>query len=206
MSKISKFSLLAIIACLSLMTVGCATTGSSRSQLADSQRWFVDPTTEMGNYRTYGFLQVTAVRYQEPIPPKPKYKQGIFTPFRERKDPRLDNRYTDELIWRTLAEEMEKKGYTQVAPEMADVLVIYYGGPRPQTPPMGVKIEPHAFDGYFAQNELKPQTFFVDVLDGKKATLIYRGWDNTTFTSKTPEAQRVIDAAATAIGFFPSRQ
>ena len=195
---------------LSLLTLGGCASAPQESE-APKQQWFMDPSVEFGHYRTFGFLQVTAIRYQDPMQPQDKLKPGFFNEVfsvfgHHKKEKRMPIHHTDELIWRVLADEMAAKGYTQVAPQDADLLVIYYGGPRPQTPPEGVKIEPHTFDKYFAQNELKPQTFFIDVLDAKQGTLIYRGWDNFTFVKNDPDPQRVIDATTATISFFPSKK
>ncbi len=184
---------------------GCASGPRHTSASAVQTRsWFLDPSTEFANYRTYAFLQATAVRYEDPLIHK-KRSIGIFNGLGHKdEDERLNIAYTDELIWRVLQDEMGKKRYAQVAPSEADILVIYYGGPRPQTAPDNVRIVPHSFDSYFALNELQPQTFWVDVIDNKRSALIFRGWDNQVFTKGNATAENVIEATKGAIGFFPS--
>jgi hypothetical protein len=185
---------------LALLGVGCATTPKAPEQAPLGQRWYLDPATEMASYRTYGFLQVTAVRYEDPLDDK-KYKK---------KNP-LDNppkrpqvQHTDELIWRVLADQMQAKGYAQVDPAQADIWVVYYGGPRPIAAMSQLRIKPHPFDEYFCQHELQKDSFFVDVIDAKLGTLIYRGWDNGTFTPQLPDPEKVIQTTQDLISFFPT--
>lgn len=192
---------------LAALLSGCGTMRASDSAPPQptSQRWFLDPSTEFGNYRTFGFVQVTAVRYEDPADLRKRHGVWGKRPdtYEER---RLATSHTDELIWRVLRDELQAKGYTQVQPADADVVVIYYGGPRPQLPPMGLRLQPQPFDTYFAQNELRPQTFWVDIIDTKRNLLIYRGWDNETFGRERPDPGRVISCAQQAVKFFPSRQ
>lgn len=191
---------------LAALLGGCGTFGSSSPAVAqpNSQRWFLDPSTEFGNYRTFGFVQVTAVRYEDPSDLRKRHGVWGKRPdtYEER---RLATSHTDELIWRVLRDELQAKGYSQVQPADADVLVIYYGGPRPQLPPQGLRLQHQPFDAYFAQNEMQPQTFWVDIIDSKRNLLIYRGWDNETFGHDRADAARVIQATQQAVRFFPSR-
>lgn len=189
-----------------LLMTGCSTPrhgGTSRTPA--SQRWFLDPSTEFANYKTFGFLQVTAVRYDDPVG-QPE-KRGLFGKRAStNEERRLVTHHTDELIWRVLREELQAKGYTQVQPADADILVIYYGGPRPQLPPQALRMRPSPFDSYFARNELQAQTFWVDIIDNKQKALIYRGWDNDSFVKIAPGAEKTIAATRNVIGFFPSRR
>lgn len=200
-------TLLASLLLTLLLLGGCASGPRHPAEANVTARsWFLDPSVEFANYRTYAFVQVTAVRYEDPVLKK-KTPRSLLGSFGHKdEDKRMEIGYTDELIWRVLQDEMIKKRYIQSTPAEADILVLYYGGPRPQTAPEGVRIAPHSFDAYFARNELAPQTFWVDVIDNKQAKLIYRGWDNQIFTKGRATAEGVIDATKGAIGFFPSRR
>lgn len=186
---------------LGLLWAGCGHLAAT-PKADNSNKWFLDPSTEFANYKTYSFLQVTAVRYQDPILAKPAKKH-----FWQSEPKRPEIHHTDELIWRVLEGEMNAKGYSQVAQDKADIWIIYYGGPHSLTTnnPFGVK--PHPFDTYFQTHEMTPDIFLVDVIDAKTHTLIYRGWDTTTFQKTlNPDAERVIDATEQTISFFPSRK
>jgi len=208
----------ALLAFSGLFFAGCAS-GPARvagQQEGATQQWFLDPSVSMASYKTYGMLQATAVRYQDPMPErKSGLKPGFFNEIkyymfgRDKEAKRLPVNHTDELIWRVLAEEMAAKGYAQVAPQDADILIAYYGGPRPQTSTEALKVKTGTFDTYWAQNELREETFFVDVIDNKTAQLVYRGWDQDTFTKDRMdriEPDKIVKAAQETIGFFPSRR
>jgi hypothetical protein len=211
MNSIQKLSFFAfIIICMA--GTGCSSLHKEKDSYANlaaesaAHHWYLDPSTEMSSYKTYAFLQVTAVRYQDEIFDKKKKTKGFFGLFKqEKKEPKRPViHHTDELIWRVIADEMAKKGYAQVAPVDADLLVIYYGGPRPQQPPQGVMLKPNTFDAYFVANELKPQTFFVDIIDAKAQMLVYRGWNNSTFSQQNPEPNRVVEATKHTVQEFPA--
>jgi len=205
----------AILATIAVGLSGCASFPSMNKEeapVAQPRRWFLDPSSELANYKTYGFLQVTAVRYQDPIEKDPKKKSKRsrverMTGQNKEKDAPIEIQHTDELIWRILQDEMARKGYAQVNPTDADLWVIYYGGPRPIMPMSQLRIKSHPFDQYFAQNELTEDTFFVDIIDAKTQSLIYRGWDVNTFRREvTPEPDAAITAVQEAISFFPGKK
>jgi hypothetical protein len=188
---------------------GCSTAPKSEAASAPTQHYYLNPAVEFGACRTYGFLQVTAVRYvtqnavDGPHKPQMPWDKGEWTLHHKNRDGVVIH-HTDELIWRVIADEMEEKGYKQVEPTKADLLVVYYGGPRPQTAMDGIKIKDSPFDRYFAQNELMPNTFFVDVIDTKQEVLAYRGWDSRTFAARDPQPDQIIRAAEDCIDLFPS--
>ncbi len=194
---------------LALLLAGCHSLRNGdddQKPVGASTKWFLDPSVEFGNYRSYGFLQVTAARYVDAEEPKQKVKRRWFGLGRDEKKKELEVHHTDEIIWRTLQEEMMHKGYAEETATAADLWVVYYGGPRPVSNPASLNIEPSTFDRYFTQNELTPQTFFVDVIDAKTRTLIYRGWDNGTFSQRDPAPERVVEATRKAASFFPSKR
>ena len=185
---------------------GCSTPMLPVTEAPAAQRYYLDPSIEFQNYRTYGFLQVTAVRYAGETEPPASDPAGQAEWIKHHKDDKpVAAHYTDELIWRVLQDDMARKGYAQVDPSKADLLVVYYGGPRPLTPMSETRCKPNAFDSYFVRNELKPQSFFIDIVAAKQNTLLYRGWDNGTFARRDPEADRVISSIRSCINFFPSR-
>lgn len=189
-----------------LLFAGCSTfTTPKEPSTPQSQRYFLDPSIEFSNYHTYGFLQVTAVRYQDPISVDKKPKNTLWG---KKKENRAEIHHTDELIWRVLSDEMANKGYAQVAPSDAncDLWVIYYGGPRPISSAADLPVRGSTFDEYFWRNEFRPNTFFVDIIDVKRHKLIYRGWDNLLFVSPAPQPDDVVSSAQNCSSFFPSRR
>ena len=196
---------IALSALAAFVAAGCST--APKSPMATSQQYYLDPAVEMHHYRTYGFLQVTACRYLPERLPSDPALQADWLKHHKGKDEPVSVHFTDEVVWRVLQLEMEKKGYMQVDPSQADLLVAYYGGPRPQTPMRETRFEPCPFDSYFARNELTEKTFFVDVVDSHRGTLLYRGWDNSTYTSTfSPEPGKVLHSTHSCIDFFPSAQ
>ncbi len=186
---------------------GCASLNCPSKNEAPANSWYLDPATEMVNYKTYAFLQVTAARYQDPV--DTVYRRSMWEKMRGKKKTanRPEIHHIDEIVWRTIQGEMDRKGYHQVAPDKADLWVAYYGGPRPSTPPADLKVNGGSFDTYFAANELHDDTFFVDVIDAKNKTLIYRGWNNKTFhKTPFPDADRVMGCATDTLSFFPSKR
>jgi|GEM_PF-2225264 len=186
---------------MAFMLAGCA----SAPATPQAQRYYLDPSVEMYHYHTYGFLQVTACRYLDEAMPSDPVMQADYLKRHKHPDGPVSVHYTDEVVWRVLQLEMEKRGYQQVDPTQADILIAYYGGPRPLTPMKSTRFQPCAFDEFFVRNELTPHSFFVDLIDAKRGVLLYRGWDNSTYaSSSTPEPFNVLLSTRSCIGFFPS--
>lgn len=204
------------ILALAFVLSGCSSLHLPKPSILQSKEptreWYLNKNVELSHYRSYGFIQVTAARYSQPKEKKRSLIEKVT--FRnEYKDEPMVVHHTDEVIWRTIQEDMNQKGYAQVAPQEADLWVIYYGGPRPQRAPANLMVNAKPFDSYFCENELTKDTFFVDIIDAKTGDLLFRGWDNNTFYlsksdikhQRAPDGYKVISAVDEIIGFFPSR-
>jgi len=196
-----RFIFSGVLTLVTLFLAGCA----SAPAAPQAQQYYLDPSVEMHHYHTYGFLQVMACRYlDEPMPANPAMQADYLKRHKHASAP-VAVHYTDEIVWRVLQLEMEKRGYEQVEPTQADILIAYYGGPRPLTPMKSTRFQPCPFDEFFVRNELTAHSFFVDIIDTKRGVLLYRGWDNGTYLhTATPEALNVIHSTQSCIGFFPS--